>query len=472
MSNIEWTDETWNPVIGCTPVSPGCLNCYAATMARRLEAMGKPEYAPREVPMTASELRAQHESVGGGKLHDHERVKEIRIAEVRGGRAVFTGDVRCIDDRLTLPLKWKKPRMVFVNSMSDLFHGGIYGQEHDDDRWIEGKFNQPGFDFLMGVANTIRKTPQHTYQILTKRPRIMVDMWPRALRKLNISTPLPNVWLGTSVENQKAADERIPHLLKCPAAVRFLSVEPMLERVWLDCWPPQAGIEMVPLPDVWEDVSWPDWVPEALRTTVAKDYQSRREGPRCWWDRATSKYSRGSGRPVPQHPPMGAFVGVNRRGWVVPAAHPDCASVGRYVPRWGNMGTVVTDTGECVHAASSQGPGWLSRHLNDNGDYQHLLHWVILGCESGKGARPCDISHLRSVVKQCADAGVPCFVKQWGSNCGYTTATGEWIKGWANKSADECGYTNVRRLRDPKGGDPSEWPPDLRVRQMPGVNRG
>ncbi len=205
MSNIEWTDATWNPVVGCTPVSPGCLNCYAATMARRLEAMGRPEYQRRDT-----------DADGGG----------IRIAEVRGGRAVFTGEVRTLPDRLTDPLHWRKPRRVFVNSMSDLFHEAV------------------PFGFIDRVWETMGKCRRHTFQILTKRPERMAayfeDVRRSAERKYGqslVEDPLPNVWLGTSVENQATADERIPHLLRCPASVRFLSVEPQIAPIeYRDEW--------------------------------------------------------------------------------------------------------------------------------------------------------------------------------------------------------------------------------------------
>ena len=201
MSNIEWTEATWNPVIGCTPVSPGCLNCYAATMARRLEGMGKPEYAPKRIAPDGTE-RIGHiaEALEPG-------TKTVRIAEVRNGRAVFTGEVRTLPDRLDVPLNRRKPTMYFVNSMSDLFHEDV------------------PVSFIKDVFRVMRECPQHTFQILTKRPDRMAAEAPLQA--------LPNVWLGTSVENQEQADKRIPHLLRCPAAVRFLSCEPLLGAIRL-----------------------------------------------------------------------------------------------------------------------------------------------------------------------------------------------------------------------------------------------
>ncbi len=158
-SSIEWTDATWNPVTGCTKVSPGCKYCYAHRMARRLHAMGQPRY-----------------------------------------RNNF--NVTLHEDLLTQPLQWTQPRRVFVNSMSDLFHSDV------DDKFIRSVFN------VMGRASW------HTFQILTKRSD----------RLLELAKTLPwheNIWMGVSVENREYVN-RIRHLQRIPAAVRFLSVEPLL----------------------------------------------------------------------------------------------------------------------------------------------------------------------------------------------------------------------------------------------------
>ena len=237
MSNIEWTDTTWNPVVGCTPVSPGCLNCYAATMARRLEAMGKKEYAPRSV---AEDYRVT------GK-----QSRTIRIAEVKNGRAVFTGEVRCLPERLTEPLHWKRPRRVFVNSMSDLFHEAV------------------PFEFVDRVFAVMALCPQHTFQVLTKRPERMAEYfrsieldrtrhdWMNDFANsiseppdndicINREWPHRNVWLGASAENQDQLDKRVQHLFNCPAAVRFLSLEPLLGEMKLQLvkWCPTYGDEV------------------------------------------------------------------------------------------------------------------------------------------------------------------------------------------------------------------------------------
>lgn len=226
MSSIEWTDVTWNPVTGCDRVSPGCDNCYAATMARRLKAMGQPRYQTDGDPRTS----------GPGF-----------------GVAVH-------DDVLEPPLRWRKPRRVFVNSMSDLFHPAV------PDEFIAAVFA------VMDLAH------RHTFQVLTKRPRRMRALLAsdgflnavagaiaardpdpeRADRRAEDPTlirhytpprwPLPNVWLGTSVEDQQRADERIPPLLDTPAAVRFLSCEPLLGPVDLQYY---LGVEYLDTLDGW-----------------------------------------------------------------------------------------------------------------------------------------------------------------------------------------------------------------------------
>jgi protein gp37 len=302
-SNIEWTDASWNCLAGCEAVSPGCAHCYAATMTRRLEAMGQADYTGLTT--------AKH----------------------------FNGTVRCLPDKLTIPLKWRKPRRVFVNSMSDLFHEDV------PDEFIDRVFA------VMAVC------PQHTFQVLTKRAERMSDYCRRlpatyihqvaddfgALSELrDIHFPLPNVWLGVSAEDQQRADERIPWLLKTPAAVRFVSAEPLL-------------------------------------------------GP------------------------------IDFLSWL------------------------------------ALGPGKAAWHLATYGDSQPL-HWIIVGGESGSGARPCNADWVRSIVGQCKAAGVvACFVKQMGSNL---------VDGGIRLDGTRTDPQRVL-LSSRKGGDPTEWPGDLRVREFP-----
>lgn len=210
-TEIEWTDVVWNPTTGCDRVSPGCDHCYALTLAKRLKAMGSPKYQTDGEP---------HTSGPGFGVAAHE-------------------------DALALPLRWKKPRRIFVNSMSDLFHHKV------------------PVEFIVRAFAIMAATPQHTYQILTKRPSraraILIDRcrcgsghspgihfrsamsWAAAKHNPDYLTgldagqvyfdagwPLPNVWIGTSVENQRLADVRIPHLLAVPAVVHWLSCEPLL----------------------------------------------------------------------------------------------------------------------------------------------------------------------------------------------------------------------------------------------------
>lgn len=218
-TGIEWTDSTWNPVTGCAKVSQGCKNCYALRDWPRMSANPNTVYYGRE----------------------------------------FT-DVRCHRERLEQPIRWKKPRMIFANSMSDLFHESV------PDEFIDSVFA------VMAIAE------QHTFQVLTKRPERMLrymstlhsrsqeiaqaamyvlngkhwtdgdSMWDCVAHRIEAGS-LPNVWLGVSVEDQATADERIPLLLQTPAAVRWISAEPLLgpvdlDRVWLD----------------YEGDTWLDWV--------------------------------------------------------------------------------------------------------------------------------------------------------------------------------------------------------------------
>ncbi|MCJ2128325.1 phage Gp37/Gp68 family protein [Methylobacterium sp. E-045] len=287
MSKIEWTEKTWNPIVGCSVVSPGCTNCYAMTMAARLERMGTERYRGLTKPSKAG--------------------------------AVWTGETRLVEETLTEPLRRRKPTMWFVNSMSDLFH------ESAPDAWIDRVFA------VMALC------PQHTFQVLTKRSARMraylssdetAGRLTRALShgidgigSLSIVSchdglsgfQLPNVWLGVSTEDQRRADERVPDLLATPAAVRFVSAEPLLGPI---------DFRNIPYPSPPED-----------------------EG------------RRGS-----------ALDGHEVAGLV----------------------------GNCIA-------------------YIPALDWIIVGGESGPGARPMHPAWARSIRDQCARAGVPYFFKQWGA---------------------------------------------------------
>lgn len=221
-TSIEWTNKTWNPTRGCSIVSPGCTNCYAMGQAHRFSGKGKPFEGLTK--------------------------KRVKLG------VVWTGKVRLVPDMLALPLSWKKPQRVFVNSMSDLFHEGLSNEE------------------IAAVFGVMAATPRHTYQVLTKRAKRMREWFEwakssatwRETRCENIAAgmrdyaekkipklkarapwtsewlerawPLPNVWLGVSAEDQSNANARVPELLRTPAAVRFVSYEPGLGPVDFREW--------------------------------------------------------------------------------------------------------------------------------------------------------------------------------------------------------------------------------------------
>lgn len=291
LTSIEWTDVTWNPVRGCSLVSAGCANCYAMKQAHRFSGPGKP----------------------------YEGLTELGPHGPR-----WTGKIQLVPEALDAPLHWKKPRRIFVNSMSDLFHEDVPDE------------------FIEKVLTTIVHSPRHCYQVLTKRPERMCDVMQR-WTDMN-GRPLPNVWLGVSIEDQATADERIPILLQTPAAVRWVSAEPLLGAVSL--------------------------------------------------------------------------------------ARIDC-------------GTGATK----LDALAGARPAW------------HPLDWVVVGGESGPGARPCDLAWIRSIVEQCQAAGVPCFVKQLGGRPIYRNRP--------PFDGANVLHSNGEKLKDKKGGDLAEWPSDLRVREWP-----
>lgn len=214
-TKISWTDETWNPILGCDRVSGGCLNCYAIKEVHRMA--GNPN---AKIKAANQGLTLKH---GNGQLD-------------------WSGKLRFIPARLDQPARWKAPRRIFVNSLGDVFHDDVEMRH------------------LAAIWSVMALTPHHTYQILTKRPENILPMLSQSgfyqavlwqadhtvranhlqLTSIGISNPatmpLQNVWIGTSVEDQGAADKRIPHLLRAPARVRFLSCEPLLGNVDLDTW--------------------------------------------------------------------------------------------------------------------------------------------------------------------------------------------------------------------------------------------
>lgn len=297
-TKISWTDATWNPVRGCSRVSEGCRHCYAEQQAARIVRMGK----------------------GAPTAYDG------LVKLTAGGEPRWAGEVRLVPDALALPLRWSKPRRIFVNSMSDLFHESLDDEE---------------IDLVFAV---MLLAPRHTFQVLTKRADRMRryfedgDLYERILAaadrfrrddpRLNqvgigdpATSPARWIWLGVSVENQDAANERIPELLATPAAVRFLSCEPLLEAVWLR----------------------EEWM-------------------------------------------LGRFV--------------ECPDEDK-----------GDEVDPCMGCPAIPNDG------KRGGDYcgavrGNRVDWLIAGCESGPGARPCSVEWLRSLRDQCAAASVPFFLKQ------------------------------------------------------------
>ncbi len=370
MSNIEWTGKTWNPSVGCHKVSQGCKNCYAEKMHARLTAMGVVKYA-----------------------------EPFRV-------------VKPWPDHLNIPLRRKKATTWFVNSMTDLFHEDLPDE------------------YIAAVFGVMAACPQHTFQVLTKRPERALRWWElcvagggasvpmrwamsavhRGIDSMRVNGcdaggklltwPLPNVWLGVSVEDQDTADLRIPLLLQYPAAVRFVSYEPALDRV--DLGLDQATCDCCP--------RWASrWI--RLKETVRSDWPLRQSGA------------------------MHALPGVYR------------ATSNRH----GAL-CVTSNTGADLGVKPAE--------------FEVLggLDWVIVGGESGPGARPFDVQWARSVVHQCREAGVACFVKQLGAH--YVDAENG-VGGVHAQPPADMGVRLSRRLKDKKGGDMSEWPEDLRVREMP-----
>lgn len=218
-TTISWTNKAWNPLVGCRKVSPGCARCYAERMANRQAAMARAKIAKGQDP---------------GRSANYMQVVDDK------GR--WNGKIVTVPDALADPFSWRTPCMVFVNSMSDLFHEDV------------------PFEFIDQVFAVMAFTSRHTYQVLTKRPDRAAEYLndidlddriddichelPGALDETwhyPAKWPLPNVHLGTSPCNQKTLDEAVPHLLRCPAAVRWLSIEPLLGPITLDL----TGIDWV-----------------------------------------------------------------------------------------------------------------------------------------------------------------------------------------------------------------------------------
>lgn len=296
-TGISWTDSTWNPIRGCSRVSEGCRNCYAESVAHRFSGAGLPYE---------------------GLVHLDSNGKST---------GKWNGQIKFVESHLLDPLKWKEPRRIFVNSMSDLFHENVTDEMRDQ------------------IFAVMAICPQHMFQVLTKRPQRMLaylrriqdddkDMQAWINAAIDLPTggenkrcveecdwPLPNVQLGVSIEDQKSADERVPILLDTPAAVRFISAEPLLGEVRLG------------------------------KTHGLPIFESR---------------------------------GARMRG----------------MPAGNDLGPIPD--------------GWYA-HTRHTIPAQSWIDWVIVGGESGKGARPMQEEWARSLRDQCDAAGVAFFMKQMGS---------------------------------------------------------
>lgn len=339
-SKIEWTHHTMNPWRGCQKVSPGCANCYAETMSKRNPGtLGI--WGPEGTRVVASEAQ--------WKL-PHKWNREAEAAGER--RRVFCASLADVFEDWDGPMSDPQGQRLYWIDSNPIVMGSESTEPYEPEA---GDWLVTMDDIRRRLFEVIDQTPWLDWLLLTKRPENVLRMSSRWWESL-MSVP-GNVWIGTSVENQEQADKRIPELLKVPAAVRFLSMEPLLGPVDL---------------------------------TNVED--STRE--KIWVDCLGGVFSR--------------FVKNN----------PD-------VPPCG-----IT--------------------------YEAVVNWVIVGGESGPSARPCDLEWIRSILDQCQGAGVPVFIKQIGaitvdSRFAESDGTPAFIGG----------------IKDKKGGDPSEWPKDLRVRELP-----
>lgn len=258
-TGIQWTDATWNPIVGCSIVSPACTNCYAMAQAARIQRM----------------------AAGAGR----ESYYDLTTKEVNG-KPVWTGVLKQAPEHiLTLPLRWKKPRRIFVNSMSDLFHESV------PDEWLDRVFA------------VMQRARRHTFQLLTKRPQRMREYlsklsqiadgenpdwfgrgfcWPIGPKESREEWPFKNICLGVTAEDQPRADERIPDLLATPAAVRFVSVEPMLGPI---------NLKFIRQPNMGAGPFWLDaldieragWFQDEAATQPMDDVLARDELPCLDW---------------------------------------------------------------------------------------------------------------------------------------------------------------------------------------------
>jgi protein gp37 len=350
LTKIEWATHTWNPWEGCTKVSPGCAHCYAEARNQRF-----------------------HAGANWGPGAPRRRTKNWS--------APFKWNAACA----------KQDELISSSSgFSSNTRARVFTSLCD---WLDPEVP---IAWLADFLKLIHDTPNLDYLLLTKRP----ETWHKRIEEANyLLTQIsqgaahmavkwligkeapPNVWLGVSVEDQQRADERIPELLKIPANIRFLSVEPLLGPLDLESVGPNS------------------------RTAHLYD---------------------GRGRP-----------GCNGKQVCNPL------------------------TGEAPYYREFDGEPCVA--------FRESLDWVIIGGESGPGARPCNVGWIQSLLAQCQLAGVPCFVKQLGDYCVTDNAN---CQDWPDEiliQGEGEGFAAGRVLLGKKGGDPSEWPEDLRVRKFPSM---
>ncbi len=389
---IEWTDATWNPVRGFTRCSEGCRNCFAERQAARFCGEGQP-------------------------YHGFAR-------RTRKGSA-WTGRVELVPERLDQVLRWRRPRRIFVNSMSDLFHEQL---------------PLHSIATVFGAMIAAHLVNGHVLQVLTKRSGRMREVlwlpefWAIAnaravqmamdagraapdgtarvvtLTEFGPNRPPPGIILGISAENQDTADARIPDLVRTPAWRRFLSLEPLIGPIDLVGWgSAKAHPPSDETPSAWADFQWPSWVPAKSRASIEDFWREEwGRGPRAW-----RKDNHGQIMPA-----TGARVGyrVDGHGWagLVPALSPEAVGQGRYIHHWNNIGALLLDDGRVLSCSGSRGTYWTASWLQRDGTYRPNIHQAIVGGESGPKARPMHPDWVRSLRDQCQRPKIPFFFKQWG----------------------------------------------------------
>lgn len=355
-TKIEWADRVWNPVTGCTKISPGCANCYAERMAARLA--GRCGY-PKDIPFAVT-------------MHPA---------------------------KLNEPLHWRKPARIFVCSMSDLFHQDV------------------PFYFIDDVFDQIKRCRQHTFLILTKRPERMYAYFDSSSARVNDGNWIDHTWIGVTAENQEQADKRIPILLQTPAAVRFVSVEPMLGPVDVSKWlgdqyeiQERGGISLSgsDYGRTGDRLSGAD-----LADCCSPGRSVERENQNNTMRTAASGESQRevfAGQGNDQRYPgecscsqdgLAALQRSNSTG-------NDCQSQERE-----EMGQRSEQSGTGNVFRADQPCDSYSRPSPETQSVR-AIRWVICGGESGVGARPMHPIWARSLRDQCQAAGVPFMFKQWG----------------------------------------------------------